>query len=65
MDPLTRRLWAERTVHAVACALPAVEWQIMQVHARNCMSLIAQWNMTFPEAELIRQRVKESLTENR
>jgi hypothetical protein len=56
MDPQTQRLWAQRAVRAVAHALPVVEWQIMQAHARSCMPLIEQWQMTIPEADLIRHR---------
>jgi TIR domain/AAA domain len=55
MDSPLQRLWAERAVRAVACALPAVERQIMQAHARSCMSLIEQWDMSSPEADLLRQ----------
>ena len=60
MDEPTQQLWAERTIQAVACALPAVEWQIMQAHARNCLSLIEQWNIISPEAERICQRLAEA-----
>ncbi len=56
MDPATQRLWAERAVRIVALALPVVEWQIMQAHARSCMPLIEHWQMTIPEAILIRHR---------
>ena len=57
LDEPTQQLWAERTVQTVARALPAIEWQIMQAHAWNCLSLIEQWKMTSPEAECIRQCV--------
>jgi len=58
MDPRTQRLWAERAVHVVARALPFVEWQIMQAHVRNCLPLIEQWQMSFREADMIRQYVE-------
>jgi hypothetical protein len=57
MDPKTQRKWAERAVHVVALALPLVEWPIMQAHVQACLPLIAQWNMHFREADLIRQWV--------
>ena len=56
MDPETQRLWAERAVRVVAHALPLVEWSIMQAHVQHCLSLIDQWQMTFREADTIRQR---------
>lgn len=49
--------WAERAVRAVSLALPFVEQEIMQAHARYCMSFIEKWNMTFPEAERVRRYI--------
>lgn len=59
MDEATRLLWAERAVRAVSLALPFVEEHIIQAHVRHCIALIDQWNMTFPEAERIRQYAEE------
>ncbi len=59
MDEPTQRQWAERAVRAVALALPVIEWHIMQAHGHNCIQLIEQWNMTFPEAHFVRQYVVE------
>jgi hypothetical protein len=65
MDEPAQQQWAERAVRAVALALPVVEWHIMQAHAHNCIQLIEQWNMTFPEAHFVRQYVGEKRdTEN-
>jgi hypothetical protein len=60
MDEATKRLWAERAVRAVSHALPFVEEHIIQAHVRHCIPLIEEWNMTFPEAERIRQYVEET-----
>lgn len=56
MDQETRRLWAERAVRMVNCALPEVEfatWDRCESclpHALVCDSLIEQYNFGFPEA---------------
>jgi nucleoside phosphorylase len=60
MDEPTQRVWAERSVTAVARALPFIDWQIMQAHARKCLSLIEKWKMTSPEAEFIRKRLADA-----
>jgi tetratricopeptide (TPR) repeat protein len=59
MDEATQQLWAERAVRAVSLSLPSVEEHIIQAHVRHCIPLIEQWNMTFPEAEHLRQYVEE------
>jgi hypothetical protein len=59
MDSDTQREWAERAVRIVALALPLVKWSIMQAHVRSCLSLIEQWNMSFREADIIRQYVAQ------
>jgi hypothetical protein len=56
MDPATQRLWAERAVRTVALALSEVKWPIMQAHVQSCLQLIDHWQMTFREADIIRQR---------
>ncbi len=63
MDEATQQMWAERAVRAVDLALPSVEEHIIQAHVRHCISLIEQWNMTFPEAEHIRQYAEETYYE--
>jgi hypothetical protein len=55
MDPDTQQLWAERAVRVTALALPLVEWSIMQAHVQSCLPLMQQWNMTFREADTVRQ----------
>ncbi len=57
MDRRAQRLWPERAVRAVAYALPMVDWQVMQAHARSCVPLIEQWKMNFHEADLILERL--------
>ncbi len=59
MDESTQQLWAERAVRALAQALPTMPWPVLQAHARNGLRLIEQWQMTFPEAELLKNRVEE------
>ncbi len=56
MNAQTQRLLAQRVVNAVAHALPFVAWQIIQTHARRCLSLIEYWQMSSSEANLIRQQ---------
>lgn len=59
MDEATRKLWAERAVRAVSLAYPSVDKHIIQAHVLHCLPLIDQWNMTFPEAERLRQYEEE------
>lgn len=59
MDKSTQQLWAERAVRAFAQASATMPWQVLQAHARNCLQLIEQWHMSFPEADFIRQRVEK------
>lgn len=59
MDPQTRYLMVQRIARAVAHALPFVSWQVMQAHARRCLSWIERWNLATPEAYLIRQHLAE------
>ncbi len=58
MDESTHRLWAERTVRAVALALPSLEWQVIQPHVRVCLHHIERWHMTFAEAEQLQQQAR-------
>lgn len=60
MDETTRQLWAERAVQAVSHALDCVDEHIIQAHVHHCVQLIEQWNMTFPEAERIRQYAEKT-----
>lgn len=55
MDDTTKQLWAERAVRAVALAYPSAGQPIIQTQVRHCLSLIEKWQMTFPEAEQVRQ----------
>jgi hypothetical protein len=57
MDEATQQRWAERAVRAISLALPFVEREIMQAHVRHCIPFIEKWNMTFPEAERVRQYI--------
>lgn len=56
MEPQMQYLLLERVASAVASALPFVDWQIMQAHARRCLSLIEHWKLDSSETDLIRQR---------
>jgi hypothetical protein len=60
MDEADQQLWAERAVCAVAQALPALPWPVLQSHARNCLQFIEQWQMTSPEAKLLRQWMEQA-----
>jgi tetratricopeptide (TPR) repeat protein len=70
MDEQTQRDWAERTVRAVNEALPKAEfkaWTECQrylPHAQQCLVLIEQWNMTFPEVGRLLNEVGYFLVEN-
>lgn len=55
MDLQTQYLLTQRVVGAVAHALSFVTWQVIQTHARRCLSLIKHWKLASPEADLIRQ----------
>ena len=61
MDEQTQRLWAERVVRTVALAFPIIPWSVLQAHAQNCLQLIEQWKMTFPEAELLQEMAEKRL----
>jgi len=55
MDEPTRQLWAERAVRAVSLALPAIGDNLPQAQVQNCLQLIEQWHMSFPEVDVIRK----------
>lgn len=59
MDEASRQHWAERTIRALALALPFVDRLVMQVQVRHCLPLIAEWNMTFLEADQLRQFIEK------
>ena len=60
MDEPTQRLWTERAVRALTQALLTMPWSVLQAHARNCLRLVEQWQMSLPEAELLQKRVDEA-----
>ena len=70
MNDTTQREWAERTICAVNCAFPNVEynkWQDCQrclPHAQACAVLIEQWNIVLPQAAQLLTRAGKYLTEN-
>jgi len=61
MDQGTRYLWAQRSVCAVEQARQRVPdpWPLLQAQAHTCLQLIAQWQMTFPEAHRLRTWVAD------
>jgi TIR domain/NB-ARC domain len=64
MDEPTQKLWAERAVRAIARSFPSLPWYLLQAHARNCLQFIKKWNMTFPEAERLRQWIETAPTQS-
>jgi TIR domain/NB-ARC domain len=59
MNEATKQIWAERAVKAVSHALYSVDEHAIRSQVMHCISLIQQWNMTFPEAECIHQYAEE------
>jgi tetratricopeptide (TPR) repeat protein len=70
MDEQAQRDWSERTVRAVNEVFPKAEfkaWSECQrylPHAQQCLVLIEQWNMTFPEVGRLLNEVGYFLVEN-
>lgn len=62
MDESAQRLWAERAIRALALAFSTMPWPLLQAHVRNSLQLVEQWQwqMTFPEVQLLRYRVEEA-----
>lgn len=60
MDEADQQLWAERAICAVAQSLPVLPRPVLQSHAHNCLQFIERWQMTFPEAKLLRQWVEQA-----
>lgn len=50
-----RQLWAERAVRAVGLALPVMGVNVLRAQIQNGLQLIAQWHMSFTEADVIRK----------
>lgn len=69
MEEVTRRLWAERAVRAVARAFPEVEFrhwnrcQRLLPQAQTCAELIQQFDFAFPEAIALLRRATSYLGE--
>lgn len=63
MDETAQQLWAQRAVCAVAQALPLLPWPVLQAHAQNCLQLVERWQLRFPEADVLRRRVEQAVTE--
>jgi TIR domain/NB-ARC domain len=71
MDEQTRREWSERTVRAINQALPDVtdatvwpQYEHYLPHVFECLSLVDQWNMVFPAASQLLNKLGAYLTEH-